>query len=605
MPDPSAEQAMEALKEALEHLLGHGVKHKDVRVLSQKLNDLGFVVVPRASLPLEPLERDRLIREVSELRRIGSEVLERADRNGRQVEHLVNLGMRLMKAFDEEAEIQGLPFNFELRGATAEFRAALAGSHKREPRTDRPIATGDPMLALLRASARVRDGRWIKGAPTHVLADLLNELESAGWRLVNQASTNRCACGAQAVCDSGCEEVSASGSGPAALSEAVALIREFLGTCAGYAPGSMGATSVYSVHIDTELVDRAIDFVKAQRATGVSEPPGAHTSSASSASCDPVDQTSGRSPAAEGERPTEINENGSHDRGRGFEGTGVDYPARPVGERFGDVAHGDPDCVGADGSGRDSRVHGGDGTQGCGAAGHPRRAVEDAAVAPSALPSPSVGELTADLRKLIVNAFKAALEHSTIPGDRAAEEYADSVLRRIAECDEEAADLGSHAAGLADGPGAREPDEVSGSERPSGEDIRSAIRSIERDVPTVHVDVPLCRVLAWLRNEAKRGTGLSGTYADVGLIDFSAEAPVGETVTLARPVDWQGYWAVRPDFDPENPPPGWRVISVRVPAVRDSGADPAELTVERGVDAAAKRRAERERGLQPGREGTS
>jgi hypothetical protein len=39
------------------------------------------------------------------------------------------------------------------------------------------------MAAVLAASARVHDGRWIKGAPTHVLADLLNELRAEGWEL--------------------------------------------------------------------------------------------------------------------------------------------------------------------------------------------------------------------------------------------------------------------------------------------------------------------------------------------------------------------------------------------------------------------------------------
>ncbi len=39
------------------------------------------------------------------------------------------------------------------------------------------------MVAVLRASMRVRDGRWVKGAPTHVLAELLNELRAAGWEL--------------------------------------------------------------------------------------------------------------------------------------------------------------------------------------------------------------------------------------------------------------------------------------------------------------------------------------------------------------------------------------------------------------------------------------
>jgi hypothetical protein len=44
----------------------------------------------------------------------------------------------------------------------------------------------DPMIALLRAGSDVRGGfpRWLKGAPTHVLAELLTALEARGWRLV-------------------------------------------------------------------------------------------------------------------------------------------------------------------------------------------------------------------------------------------------------------------------------------------------------------------------------------------------------------------------------------------------------------------------------------
>jgi hypothetical protein len=42
------------------------------------------------------------------------------------------------------------------------------------------------MLALLSASRKVREGQWIRGAPTHVLADLMGELEKSGWTLVNE-----------------------------------------------------------------------------------------------------------------------------------------------------------------------------------------------------------------------------------------------------------------------------------------------------------------------------------------------------------------------------------------------------------------------------------
>lgn len=42
----------------------------------------------------------------------------------------------------------------------------------------------EQMMVLLRASFKVRDGSWICGAPTHVLAEVLTELERDGWRLV-------------------------------------------------------------------------------------------------------------------------------------------------------------------------------------------------------------------------------------------------------------------------------------------------------------------------------------------------------------------------------------------------------------------------------------
>jgi hypothetical protein len=42
------------------------------------------------------------------------------------------------------------------------------------------------MRAILNAGGRVRGGfmHWLKGAPSHVLAELLQELERDGWRLV-------------------------------------------------------------------------------------------------------------------------------------------------------------------------------------------------------------------------------------------------------------------------------------------------------------------------------------------------------------------------------------------------------------------------------------
>lgn len=39
------------------------------------------------------------------------------------------------------------------------------------------------MTAVLRAYGRVRDGQWVRGAVTHVFAELLGELRTAGWEL--------------------------------------------------------------------------------------------------------------------------------------------------------------------------------------------------------------------------------------------------------------------------------------------------------------------------------------------------------------------------------------------------------------------------------------
>jgi hypothetical protein len=49
------------------------------------------------------------------------------------------------------------------------------------------VSVYDPqaaMLAVLRAYPRVRGGRWVKGAVTHVFAELLNELSADGWHLL-------------------------------------------------------------------------------------------------------------------------------------------------------------------------------------------------------------------------------------------------------------------------------------------------------------------------------------------------------------------------------------------------------------------------------------
>lgn len=75
----------------------------------------------------------------------------------------------------------------------AEETRRLLGRPSQDPTTEAPVAIdshgADPMVALLRASASVRDGRWIKGAPSHVLAELLTELEADGWRLSRDEST--------------------------------------------------------------------------------------------------------------------------------------------------------------------------------------------------------------------------------------------------------------------------------------------------------------------------------------------------------------------------------------------------------------------------------
>ena len=40
------------------------------------------------------------------------------------------------------------------------------------------------MVAMLRAMSEVRDGHWIRGAPTHVLAEFLTTLRRNGWLLI-------------------------------------------------------------------------------------------------------------------------------------------------------------------------------------------------------------------------------------------------------------------------------------------------------------------------------------------------------------------------------------------------------------------------------------
>lgn len=53
---------------------------------------------------------------------------------------------------------------------------------------ERRMHRNAPMRAVLRAGGRVRGGfmHWLRGAPTHVLAELLQELERDGWMLVKR-----------------------------------------------------------------------------------------------------------------------------------------------------------------------------------------------------------------------------------------------------------------------------------------------------------------------------------------------------------------------------------------------------------------------------------
>lgn len=75
--------------------------------------------------------------------------------------------------------------------APADTQMEGVGEEVRESRTvladtERPQTQ---MQAILDAGHRVRGGfmHWLKGAPTHVLAELLRELEKDGWQLTNLA----------------------------------------------------------------------------------------------------------------------------------------------------------------------------------------------------------------------------------------------------------------------------------------------------------------------------------------------------------------------------------------------------------------------------------
>jgi hypothetical protein len=47
------------------------------------------------------------------------------------------------------------------------------------------------MAAAMKAARDVRGGRWLRGAPSHVLAEFLGELERAGWKLSGEEEVAR------------------------------------------------------------------------------------------------------------------------------------------------------------------------------------------------------------------------------------------------------------------------------------------------------------------------------------------------------------------------------------------------------------------------------
>jgi hypothetical protein len=51
-----------------------------------------------------------------------------------------------------------------------------------EPRP-RLTARQRAVLACIQAALSVRGGRWVHGAPTHVFAEVLAELDRLGWEL--------------------------------------------------------------------------------------------------------------------------------------------------------------------------------------------------------------------------------------------------------------------------------------------------------------------------------------------------------------------------------------------------------------------------------------
>lgn len=54
---------------------------------------------------------------------------------------------------------------------------------------DRRLVASKPheeTLALMRAALNVRDGRWINGAPSHVMAELATALNEQGFRIARE-----------------------------------------------------------------------------------------------------------------------------------------------------------------------------------------------------------------------------------------------------------------------------------------------------------------------------------------------------------------------------------------------------------------------------------
>lgn len=93
----------------------------------------------------------------------------------------------LVKALNdwmESREERGLTVSHHhAPGFNAGWRACSDYCKAEQQRTK---SDANAMIALLASANRVRGGAWMRGAPTHVLAELLTDLEEHGWRLVNE-----------------------------------------------------------------------------------------------------------------------------------------------------------------------------------------------------------------------------------------------------------------------------------------------------------------------------------------------------------------------------------------------------------------------------------